>query len=242
MDFELLKQGNYVEINCMNSEPYKRCIRGIVVEVTENSSTIITDVGTMIDIELSNILSVEEHEFKKLVKEKLDELRLYLEEKHELERKLELIQQNEKSVVENLTDAHFLSRFNIIGAKNRLDETISQELLNFNRNMYTYNIEFQPNYNNQIEVIIKVSTNIEHLSVEKPEVEKMIKAYAPKEASLIKKIFKVNEVQTVKQNAYNLQGSWYKVYSVYSLALDVEKSNFMKVRDKIRKALFELQK
>lgn len=242
MDFELLKQGKYVEINCMDTEPYRRCIRGIVVEVTENKSTIITDVGTMLVIEIANILSVEEYEFKELVKEKLDELMLYFEEKHELERKLESIKQNEQHVVENLTDAHFLSKFNIIGAKNRLDETIAPEMLNFNRNMYEYNIEFQPNYNKQIEIIIKVSTNIEHMSVEKPEVEKMIKAYAPKEASLIKKIFKVSEVQTVKQNAYNLQGSWYKVYSVYSLVLDVEKTNFIKIRDKIRKALFELQK
>lgn len=242
MEFELLENNKCVQIESMQENPYQRTIRGIVLNSCRDYVVLITEVGTKFEIEKAHILSVVETEFAPAVYEKMSVLKKHHEDKRELELQLEKLNKNEQKVLEDLLDAGFLSKFNIIGATNRLGESIPKDLLEFTRNMHQYQISFKPNYNNETDMIIKVTNEVEYQSPGKPETEKLIKAYGPQEITLLKKTLKASKIELIEQDAFNSNGAIYKVFSVYSLSLTITPENFVQTREQLIRRLSELKK
>lgn len=243
LNFEEIKINNRLQIECESENPVLRNIKGIVLDVGRHSVIMVTDFGKLIEIDKDNILSITKINFDKIVSDALIELKNYYTEKYELEIKLKNLIEKENALIENLYDANFLSKFNIMGAKNRLDKSIDKDLLKFTKGLLEYQIWFEPNPDNMIEIRIRVFNYFEYYNSDKIDTEKIIKVHAPREKDVIEKSFNFEgKVEELDNQVVHSKDNLYSVSTNYRLCVDITQDNFLSVRDEIIKGLIKLRK
>lgn len=242
MDYSEIKINNRLQIESENENPNLRCVRGIVLDINSSEIVFITDFGALITIDPNAILSITKITFDKLVSDALVNLKNYFSERYEMERKLKSLKEKEEVLIEELFDANFLSKFNIVGAKNRLDKSIDKKLLTFKRGSYDYVICFGCNPNNQIELMLKVINLLEYYSSDNINPDRLIRAHAPDEGEVIKRSFSFNKtIEEVGKNVVYDKENWYSVYTTYRMFVDIDETNFLDKREEIIKGLEKLR-
>lgn len=243
MEFKDVRANNRIQIECEHENPIYRSVKGIVLEVGQKSLILVTDFGELMEIYEDQILSITQINFPKIVSEALVKIKAYYTEIYELEMKLGELQKEEKAYKEALYDANFLSKFNIKGAKNRLDNSIPQHLLFFKMDMLSYEISFQSNPNNQIEIHVLVSNRFEYPNLDMKDKDKIIRIHAPDARELLKKCFPFASLpKEIEKNVLHEGGSNYSVRTSYCMNVDVDEESFLNVRDQIIKGLEKLRK
>ena len=243
MNFEDIKINNRLQIECENEDPILRNIKGIVLDVGRHSVILVTDFGSLIEIDKDNILSITKINFDKIVSDALMELKNYYTEKYELEIKLKKLKEREDFLIGSLYDANFLAKFNVVGAKNRLYKSIDKDLLKFTKDLLEYQICFEPNPDDMIEIRIRVFNYFEYYNSEKIDTEKIIKVHAPREKDVIEKSFNLEgNVEELDNQVVHDKDNWYSVSTNYRLCVSISQDNFLSVRDEIIKGLIRLRK
>lgn len=244
MIFDELKVNNRIQIECENENPALRNIRGIVLGFASNSILIITDYGKVIEIPENKVLSITKITFDRIVSDALLELKNHYNEIYELELKLKTLKEKEPELINKLYDANFLSKFNIVGAKNRLDNSIPKELLHFDNNTLTYEVWFEANPDNQIEMYFKVFNTFEYYNLDEiGNVEKIIRIHAPDVKDVIAKSFHFgSKVEELEKEVVHVQDNSYSVFTKYRMKVEVTEDNFLEVREEIKKGLLRLRK
>lgn len=244
MIFDDFKVNNRVQIEYENEDPTLRNIRGIILGFSSNAVILVTDYGQLTEINEHQILSITKISFDKVVSDALTELKNHFNDIYELEMKLKEVRGSEAALVNSLFDANFLSRFNISGAKNRLDNSIEKELLSFTKNNLTFDVRFKANPNNQIEIYWKVFNTFEYYNLDEiGDVDKIIKVHAPNVKDVIQKAFPFDSrVEELEKKVVHEKDSMYSVSTEYRMKVDVSEENFLSVREDIQKGLSKLKK
>lgn len=243
MIFDDYKVNNRVQIESENENPILRNVKGIILGITSNSVVLVTDFGQLVEIHAHKILSITKISFDKIVSDALTELKNHFNEIYELEMKLKSVRESEGRLVDNLFDANFLSKFNIIGAKNRLDNSIDKDMLTFSKGNLAFYVYFDSNPNNQIEIYVKVSNTFEYYNLEIGDVDKIIRVHAPDEKEFIEKSFSFEtKVEELEKKVIHEKDSFYSVAALYRMKVDVSQENFLSVREDIKKGLRKLRK
>lgn len=243
MEFKEVEINNRLQIDTETRDNGLETFRGIVIDINNYELTLVTDFGKLITINKNDVLSITKISFDRTISSSLINIKNYYHEKKELEDRLkELIKQEDK-LIEDLFDANMLARFNIAGAKNRLDKSIPKKLLNFKRGIYDYNIYFSYNPNNEIEIIFKASNTFEHYNPEKVEMDKIVRVHAPNEKDVIEKSFNyLGTIKEIDKSAVHEEKNIYTVFTIYKMFVEVTANNFVQVRKKIIKGLEKLRR
>lgn len=243
MEFKDVEVNNRLQIDIETREKGLETFRGIVIDKNDYELMLVTDFGKLVTINKNDILSIIKISFDRAISSSLTNIRNYYQEKKELEKRLEELMKQEDKLIEDLFDANMLARFNIAGAKNRLDKSVPKNLLSFKRGIYDYKVCFSYNGNSEIEVIFKVSNTFEHYNPEKVEVDKLVKVHAPNEKDVIEKSFNyLGLVKEIEKSAVHEKSNIYIVFSIYKMFVEVNKDNFIEVRKKIIKGLERLRR
>ncbi|WCF11425.1 hypothetical protein NDS46_31195 (plasmid) [Paenibacillus thiaminolyticus] len=243
MEFRDIKPSNRLQIEYESGEPSLQIYRGIVLARGEKSIILVSDYGELVEIYEDKILSISSITMSKLISDAMIELRNHYSEIYELELKLKELRSKELQLKQSLVDANLLSKFNISGAKNRLDKSIDQALLCFEKDELSYRIYFESNPNNQIEVIIQVSNHIDYPQLDEVrDVEKIVRVHAPNIRDLLVKCFPFSKPQEIEKKVIHEEGSIYSVRSIYQINVDVTKDSFLDIRELIKKGLKKLRK
>jgi hypothetical protein len=242
--FDDYKVNNRVQIEYENENPTLRNVKGIILGISPNAVILVTDFGQLVEIHEHKILSITKISFDKIVSDSLTELKNHFNDIYELEMKLKDVRENESELVANLYDANFLSRFNIVGAKNRLDNSIERELLEFTKDVLTFKVHFQANPNNQIEIFWRVFNTFEYYNLDEiGDVDKIIKIHAPNVKDFIQKAFPFDsKVEELEKKVVHEKDSLYSVSTEYRMKVDVTQDNFLSVREELKKGLKKLKK
>ena len=243
MDFNEIKVNNRLQIESENINPQLRCVRGIVLDVNANSVVLVSDFGELVEIDKNSILSITKINFDKIVSDALVTLKNYHAEIYERECQIKKLKEKQYALVEELYDANFLSKFNVVGAKNRLDKSIDQGLLAFQRGIYDYGIHFECNPNSQIELIIRVENTIEYYNSDQIDRQKIIRLHAPDEKEVIARSFNFAKIiEELEKNMVYKQENFYIVYTIYKMMVDVDQNNFIEKRREIIHGLKKLRR
>lgn len=244
MNFSEVRINNRLQIECENDNPTLRNVRGIVLNVTEKEMVLVTDYGQQIEIPEYKILSIIKINFDKYVSDSLVEIKNHYNEIYEMEQKLKELKLNEAELISKLYDANFLSKFNIEGAKNRLENSINDDLLNFTKGNLTFTVFFGANPNNQIELNIRVYNTFEYYNLnETTDVEKIIRVHAPNIKDVVGKSFVFKgEVMELDKKVVHEKDNIYNVSTLYKLMINVSQDNFLEIREEIKKGIERLKK
>ena len=243
MEFKDVEVNNRLQIDIETREKGLETFRGIVIDKNDYELMLVTDFGKLVTINKNDILSIIKISFDRAISNSLINIKNYYQEKKELEKRLEELIKQEDKLIQDLLDANMLARFNIAGAKNRLDKSVPKNLLNFKRGTYDYKVCFSYNGNSEIEVIFKVSNTFEHYNPEKVEVDKLVRVHAPNEKDVIEKSFDyLGLVKEIEKSAVHEKSNIYIVFSIYKMFVEVNEDNFIEVRKKIIKGLEKLRR
>lgn len=243
MHFKEIQINNRLQIDVETVESGLDTYRGIVIDISDSKLILVSDFGKLITIYRDDILSITKINFDRAISSSILNIKNYYQERKDLEDRLNTLLNQEEQLVEDLFDANMLSRFNIAGAKNRLDKSIPKDLLRFNRGIYNYNIYFSHNPNNEIEIMFKASTTFEHYNSENIDIDKVIRAHSPNEKDVIEKSFdNLGKVLEVERNAVHETGDIYTVFTIYKMLVEVNVENFVTVREKIKRSLNKLKR
>lgn len=243
MQFNGIKSNNRIQIECEHDNPIYRNVKGIVVEVGEKSLILVTDFGELMEVFEDKVLSVTQITFPKVVSDSLMKIKNYYTDIYELEYKLKGLREEEQSYKEDLFDANFLSKFNVRGAKNRLDKSIEPSLLTFCQEPLTYKISFDSNRNEQIELHVLVSNHFEYHNLDMHDTDKIIRVHAPNVKELLEKSFPfATKPQEIEKNVVHEGDSMYSVRTSYRMNIDITQDNFLEVRKQLIKGLNRLRK
>lgn len=229
-----VKANSRIQIEIEHSNPVYRSLRGMVIGVTEDTVVFLTDFGEAMELALEDILSFNTTNFPKPVSDVLQELRNHHEEIFLLQQEIEKKEQGFDSLKKDLYDAHFIARFNIVGAKARLEHSMSDELKNFKAKDYEFSISFEANANEQIEMYLSVRRIIDYpqLDLER-DMTKILNVHAPDLKDWLKKVFNARTIDEKDQHVLHIEGSMYAVRTRYKLCFDVNKENFLAFRAKL---------
>lgn len=243
MHFSEIRAGNRLLIESEHKNPIYRSVRGIVLAVDNRTILLVADFGELIELHESSILSVTQVSFPRIVGERLVDLKNYYEKCFLLENELEELKQQKEPLIKSLFDANFLSKFNINGAKIRLENSIDKELLEFKRKMFGYKVGFKGVPGNQMEMVLTVSNYFEYYNLEEVgNAEKIVRSYAPDAKKLIAKSFPFSEsVKELEKRVVHIEGDHYSVESLYVITIDMNEDNFLEQRDKIIAGLKKLK-
>lgn len=243
MVFEDIQINNRLQVDIETLDSGLASYKGIILDVTNDSFSMVTDFGKLITINKDDILSIAKTSFDRIISSSIVNIKNFYQEKKELEdRYNELIKQKE-GLIEDLFDSNMLSRFNITGAKNRLDKSIPKGLLNFNRGIYNYKVFFSANPNNEIEINFKASYTFEYYNSENIDSDKIIRTHAPKEKDVIKKSFNdLGRILEIEKNVVHEKKDFYTVFTTYQMLVEVDAENFLNVREKIKEGLSKLKR
>lgn len=241
---EDLKANNRVQIECESHNPFLRTIKGVVIGIEPTSIAIVTDFGELHHIESNKILSISKISFDRIVSEALTELRNHFNEVYELELKLTETKKDEKRLVDKLYDANFLAKFNIMGAKNRLDNSVPRELMEFRKDSNRFKVSFDSSPNNQIELNIKIWNVFEDFNLDEiRDLDKIIRAHAPKYKDVIQKSFNLDgKVEEFEKKVEHEGENSFSVSTVYHKKIDVTQDNFLLVRKELIEGLQRIKK
>ncbi|MDF2880042.1 MAG: hypothetical protein K0R54_599 [Clostridiaceae bacterium] len=244
MDFNEIKINNRLQIECESENTAMRNVKGIVLQVDDGELILVTDFGELASIPEDKVLSITKINFDKIVSDSLTDVKNHYNEIYELTNKIKQLQSNEKNLKETLYDANFLAKFNIVGAKNRIENSIDNSLFSFKRDVLTFKTSFSSNPNSQIELNIQVFNTFEYYNLDEiGDVDKIIRIHAPNVKDEIKKSFSFNsKVHELDKKVVHEQDSIYSVSTLYKLYIDVTQENFLQVRDEIINGLNKLKK
>ncbi|WCK57628.1 hypothetical protein PP175_26560 (plasmid) [Aneurinibacillus sp. Ricciae_BoGa-3] len=242
MNFDEIKINNRLQIESENTDHTLRNVKGIVLGVSAHSVILVTDFGQLVEIDEDKILSITKITFDKIVSDALTDLKNHFNDIYELEMKLKYIKENEQTLRDKLFDANFLAKFNIKGAKNRLDNSIDKELLSFEKELI-YKISFDSNPNSEIEIFIQVFNNFEYYNLNPGEVDKIIRTHAPNIKDVIEKCFAFqSDIEEIEKKVVHEKDSMYSVCTLYRLKVEVTEVTFLSIREEIIKGLMKLKK
>jgi hypothetical protein len=243
LEFREIKPNNRVQIELESDSPSLRNLRGIVLAVGHTSIILVSDYGELVEVFKDNVLSITTINMPKLVSDMMTELKNYFSEIYELELKLKELKETEPFLQQQLFDANFLSKFNIAGAKNRLDKSIDSSLLFFKKDSMSYRIEFLSNPNSQIEIYIHVVNQIDYPNLDEvSDVDKILRVHAPRVQELLEKCFSfATKPKEMEKTVVHEDDTLYNVKTKYRLTTDVTRENFLETRQKITNALKRLQ-
>jgi hypothetical protein len=244
LEFSEIKLNNRIQFEVESENPSLRNVRGIVLAMGEASLVLVTDFGELTEICEDKILSITSINMPKPVSDAMTELKNHFAEIYELEVKLKELRENELSLKQSLFDANFLSKFNINGAKNRLDKSIDGSLMSFSKDTMSYQLTFGSNPNNEIEILVMVSNQIDYPNLDEVrDVDKIIRVHAPNVKELLEKCFPfTTKPKELEKKVVHEEDSIYSVRTQYRMNVDVTKDNFLEIREEIVKALIRLQK
>lgn len=239
-----VKPNNRIQVEMEHDDPSLRNVRGIVLAVGQKSIILVTDYGELLEVFDDRILSITNITMPRMVSDCLTELKNYYAEVYELELKLKSLREKEQKLKQDLYDASFLSKFNIYGAKNRLDKSIEPELMSFQKDVVSYQISFQANKNEHIEILVLVSNQIEYPDLDEiRDIDKIIRVHAPDVKELLEKCFPfASKPQELEKKVVHEKDIIYNVQTLYRMCVEVTKENFLEVREKIKSGLIKLQK
>lgn len=243
MQYKDIQINNRLQIDVETEKRGLDTYRGIVIDINNSKLMFVTDFGKLITINRNDILSITKISFDRTISSSILSIKNYFQKKKELEDELKELTKNEDKLIENLLDANMLARFNIAGAKNRLDKSIPEKLLNFKRGMYLYNIYFSCNPNDEIEVIFKVSNTFEHYNSENIDIDKITRVHAPSEKEVIQKSFNyLGEVKEIEKSTVHEKDNIYTVFTIYKMFIRINANNFLESRKKIKEGLRKLRR
>lgn len=235
-----LKPNNRLQIE-YEVEHELHTIKGIVLDVQEGIVFFVTEVGSLITIDEQKILSITRINFERRVSEKITELKNHYQEVYQLKQKLEYLELHVPLLREELYDALFLSKFNIFGAKTRLESSIPREYFSFRKDGRGHEVFLKSNQNDEVEMHIVFSNYFEDYNPRSNQ-EKIIEVNAPKMKDSLEKIFSfANRVIVDKKDIAHEKESLYAVRSKYVIYIAVTQDNFLEQRKKIEKALVGLR-
>lgn len=242
MEFQELKSNNRVQMECEHENPIYRNVKGIVVEVGERSVILATDFGELLEVYEDRILSITQITFPKVVSDSLMKIKGYYTEVYELEYKLKKLREQEAQQKEELYDANFLSKFNVRGAKNRLDNSIDPKLLSFTKDNVSHRITFKSNPNEQIELHILIANQIDYPNLDVHDTEKIIRVHAPNAKELLDKCFPfATKALELEKSVVHEEESLYSVRTSYQMNIDVSQDTFLNMRERLVKGLLKLR-
>jgi hypothetical protein len=244
MEFKDIKMNNRLELEVESENPALRNIRGIVLAVGDHFLILVTDYGESLEVLEDRILSISSVSMPKLVSDCMTEMKNHYAEMYDLELRLKALREQEVKLKQALYDANFLSRFNIFGSKNRLDKSVDPNLLTFEREALSYRTSFESNRNEQIEILVKVSNELDYPDLDEVrDVDKIIRVHAPQAGGLLEKCFPfASKPQELEKKVIHEKDSLYSVETLYRLNVDVSRDTFLDVRESIIKGLIRLRK
>ena len=131
-----LKENNRIQVDVernINNAPLIETHRGIVMDISPSFIILVSNYGENIYIRKEDIISISRCSFDMGISKSMLKLKTHYREKKELLARLETLKAKEPKLIDNLLNANMLSRFNILGAKNRMLKSIDDELLDFTR-------------------------------------------------------------------------------------------------------------
>lgn len=233
-----IKPNNRIQIEIEHENPVYRSIKGIVIGVTDDEIVFLTDFGVAMEIDLDKVLSFATTNFPKPVSDVLQELRNHHEAIFLLKQEILEHQNAFEGLKDDLFDAHFLSKYNIIGAKARLEHSIPDDLIHFTAKDFEFQVLFEANSNEQIEMFLSVRRKIDYpqLDLER-DMDKILRVHAPDVLDWLKKIFRARTYELKDQQVLHIENSLYAVRSRYKLCFDVNKDTFLDFREQLFKGL-----
>ena len=234
-----------VEIQNTNGESDRelRSHRGLVMEIDEAYMILVSELGEVLEIERNDIICINRISFDKQISAVITKIKTYYQEKMELKEKLRELDELEPELMEELYDANLLAKFNIYGARNRLNKSISREFFNFNRGSYKYIVKLDCNPNSEIELYFKVYNNTTHYSSDNIDLDKMIRVHAPDDKGVIEKAFNsLYKVEELKKYVEHEIDDIYNVISTYKVNIEITEAIFVDKRDEICESLNNLRK
>ena len=230
-----------VQVECEHSSPAYRNMRGIVLAIEENTLHLVTDFGELVELHEDKIINVQQIQFPKIISDSLVQLRNHFQELYELKKQIKLRKQQEQQLIYQLFDANFLARFNIHGAKTRLDNSIPADLRYFKKDTLTFDIHFESNPNNQIELHFIISNHFEYYNLADGKMEQITRIHAPQYKDILNKAFPyATTVEEGESKVVHEQDSFWHVRTFYCVKIDVTQGNFLAVRERIIKSLQSL--
>lgn len=244
MEFRDIKPNNRLQLEVESDDPSLRNLRGIVLALGDMSIILVTDYGELIEVFEDKVLSISSVSMPKPVSDVMTDMKNHYAEVYDLELKLKELRGKEPGLKQSLFDANFLSKFNINGAKNRLDKSIDPMLMKFGKDDVSFRIYFQSNPNSQIEIMIQVANQIDYPQLDEVrDVEKIVRVHAPNVKELLEKAFPfASKPLEIEKNVVHELESIYSVRTLYKLTVDVTKDDFLEVRERIEKGLIKLQR
>lgn len=242
MQFDGIKPNNRIQIECEHDDPTYRNIRGIVVEVSDSSLILVSDFGELLQILEQDVLSIQTVVFPKIVSDNLIKIKNYFTEIYELEFKLKKLKEEEIKFREDLFDANFLAKFNVRGAKNRLEKSIPLELLNFSNDSLEFKIKLDSNPNDEITIDILVSNQFDYPNLNLNDSEKIIRNHAPDKKEVIQKAFPfTTRIEEVEHDVVHEEDTLYSVRTRYRLKFDITQDGFLERRQQLTNGLTKLR-
>lgn len=243
MEFREIRPNNRLQLELESDSPSLRNLRGIVLATGDTSIILVTDYGELVEVFEDKVLSITTINMPKLVSDMMTEMKNHYAEIYEMELKLKELREQEPALRQQLFDANFLSKFNIAGAKNRLDKSIDPKLLLFRKDSMSYRVHFESNPNSQIEVYIQVVNQIDYPNLDEVcDVEKILRVHAPKVRELLEKCFPfATKPQELEKTVVHEDDTLYNVKTVYQMKIDVTKESFLEARQNLVRGLKRLQ-
>lgn len=232
-----------IQLEIEHKEPSYRMVRGIVIDHTEDLILLVTDFGEVMEIRAEEILSLATTNFPRAVSSVLQELRNTQEEIYQIKQGIKEKENEIEVMLESLKDAHFLSKYNVQGAKNRLEHSILPEERTFKSKNLQFQLHFSSNGNEEIELHIHAMELIDYPQFdEEKDVEKLVRAYAPDLKEWLQKIFNKCKTNKLKeQGVRHVKETSYHVFSAYSLAFESDEQTFLSVREHIKQGIVKLR-
>jgi len=239
---EEYKPNNRIEIEYEADNPESRIVRGIVLDVSDHSILIITNYGEMIEIPEGMILSISQISFNRGVSEALNNLKHHYSEMHELRTKQQALEEDTQGLIDELYDANFLAKFNIYGARTRLEATLPASLLSFRRDDYAYEVELEAQGDNHIVLKLTAFNSFEYYNLSDiHQQEKIKRVHAPDIYDWITKAFPIaSKVEEVEKKIIHDKESLYHATTLYRMYIPIEEKDFLEKRDAIHKGLTKL--
>lgn len=238
-----LKKNNRILIEVHNKEGCFDEKKGLILDIDEFYIYIVSLNGDLLEIPLDEIVSVTKISFDKAVSESLVSLREQYDKLLELKEKVVEMEEDIPTLKSNLFDSRFLSNFNLLGAKNRIINSINPEFLSFSVGEVKYDIDFNIDDNEKLELRFNISNHFEyHDSELLSNKEKVINAYSPNKIELLNKIFNfADKIEEGDTKVKHLEEYQYCVSTNYKCKILITKDNFLENKTLIINSLKKIK-
>ena len=245
MNINEISANNRLEIEYLSDDSFKRNMKGIVLATTEDKIVFITDTGDRIELDKDKILSAEKNNFEKIISDNLTITKNYYLEIYNLETKLEELKLQQEEHKQRMFDSKFISKFNIIGATNILNNYL-KDFNTFRIGDSVFTIDFYNEDNNENEVFIKIlgAKKFEFYNTEnKEDLNRAMETYAPNKQKELEIIFPfIQYIFIERRHLERVSDDVFKAVTLYNGTIKLNKDNFVDIRNELKKSLQRLNK